>query len=116
MLHSLPHHIAPLFPNVVRDIRIAGLPNIAQIRRAQRNEAEGAMEEVGELQEVVTVRWALLPVLWHRRNGPLFCRVVGRGVSFLWPDLFRRHRPCDEGGGGMKRKGRGQVKRIYVCI
>ena len=85
MLHPLLHHISPLFPSIFRGIRVAELPNIVQIRIAEGNKAEAGMEEVGKLQEVVTLRWALSPVGWHVRNG------------LLWPDFFRRHRPCGEG-------------------
>ena len=83
MLQPILHHISPLFPNFRRGARTAELPNIMQIWIAQPNEAEGAMEEVGEPQEVVTVRWALFPVLWHLMKEPLLCLVVGHelGVS-----------------------------------
>ena len=56
MLYPLLHHISPLFPIRFIVLRTAELPNILQVRIAKRDKAEAGMEEVGELQGVVTLR------------------------------------------------------------
>ena len=45
MLRPLPHSTALLIPLLIRDTRMAELPNVVQVRIAERNEAEGVIEE-----------------------------------------------------------------------